>query len=65
MSYLGEFRHNIRALAAASLGAGTSLPFFAYTNSVFAAHLIKEFGWSRSQFALWASPCWSCCRFCP
>ncbi len=52
MSYLGEFRHNVRALGAASLGAGTSLPLFAYTNSVFAAHLIKAFGWSRSQFAL-------------
>jgi len=52
MSYLGEFRQNVRALAAASLGAGTSLPFFAYTNSVFAAYLIQEFGWSRSQFAL-------------
>ena len=38
MSYLGEFRQNARPLAAASLGAGTSLPFFAYTNSVFAAY---------------------------
>ena len=52
MSYLGEFRQNIRPLAAASLGVAASLPFFAYTNSVFAPHLIEEFGWSRSQFAL-------------
>lgn len=52
MSYLGELRNNIRPLAAASLGSGTSLPLFAYTNSVFAIHLVKEFGWSRSQFAL-------------
>ena len=52
MSYLGEFRQNIRPLAAASLATGTSLPLFAYTNSLFAPHLIKEFGWSRSQFAL-------------
>ena len=52
MNYLGEFRRNVRPLAAASLGAGTSLQLFAYTNSVFAAHLIEEFGWSRSQFAL-------------
>ena len=51
-SYLGELRQNIRPLAAASLATGTSLPLFAYTNSVFAPHLIKEFGWSRSQFAL-------------
>jgi len=52
MSYFGELRQNIRPLAAASLGAGVSLPFFAYTNTVFSPHLIKEFGWSRAQFAL-------------
>lgn len=52
MSYLGELRQNIRPLAAASLGVGTSLPLFAYTNSVFAPFLIEEFGWSRAQFAL-------------
>ncbi|MDE8654549.1 MFS transporter [Novosphingobium album (ex Liu et al. 2023)] len=52
MSYLGELRQNIRPLAAASLGSGTSLPLFAYTNSVFAPHLVAQFGWSRSQFAL-------------
>lgn len=52
MSYLGELRQNIRPLLAASLGVGTSLPLFAYTNSVFAPHLIKEFGWSRADFAL-------------
>ena len=52
MSYFGELRDNIRPLAAASLGSGTSLPLFAYTNSVFAPHLVGEFGWSRAQFAL-------------
>jgi MFS family permease len=52
MSYLGELKANIRPLAAASLGSGTSLSLFSYTNSVFAPHLVKEFGWSRSQFAL-------------
>ncbi len=52
MSYLGELRQNIRPLAAASLATGTSLPLFAYTNSVFAPHLIADFGWSRAQFAL-------------
>jgi MFS family permease len=52
LSYLGELRHNIRPLTAASLGVGTSLPLFAYTNSVFAPHLIAAFGWSRAQFAL-------------
>ncbi len=52
MSYLGELRDNAKPLAAASLGVGTSLPLFAYTSSVFAPHLIAEFGWSRAQFAL-------------
>lgn len=52
MSYFGELRQNIRPLVAASLGAGVSLPFYAYTNTVFSPFLVKEFGWSRSQFAL-------------
>ena len=52
MSYLGELREHWRPLLAASLGVGTSLPLFAYTNSVFAPFLIADFGWSRAQFAL-------------
>lgn len=51
-SYWGELLQHIKPLTAASLGVGTSLPLFAYTNSVFAPHLIEEFGWSRAQFAL-------------
>jgi MFS family permease len=53
VSYLGELRRNGRPLLAASLGLGTSLPLDAYVNSIFAAHLIKEFGWDRSMFALY------------
>lgn len=53
MSYFGELRKNIRPLAAASLGLGSSLPFLAYANSIFAPHLVAAFGWSRSQFALY------------
>jgi MFS family permease len=52
MRYLAELRANPRPLIAASLGSGTSLPLFAYTNSVFAPYLVHQFGWSRSQFAL-------------
>jgi MFS family permease len=52
MGYLGEFRAHWRPLAAASLGSAVSLPLFAFTNSAFAPHLIKEFGWSKAQFAL-------------
>ncbi len=51
-AYLGELGQHWRPLLAASLGTGTSLPLFAYTNSVFAPHLIETFGWSRGQFAL-------------
>lgn len=51
-SYLGELRQHARPLAAACLGSGTSIALFAYTNSVFSPFLIKEFGWSRAQFAL-------------
>src|SRR5687768_1633497 len=53
LSYLGELRTNFRPLLAASLGVGTSLPFDAYTNSIFAPYLVEEFGWSRAQFALY------------
>ena len=53
MSYLGELRINIRPLLAASLGVGTSLPFDAYTNSIFARYLVQEFHWPRAQFALY------------
>jgi MFS family permease len=53
VSYLGELRSNIRPLLAAALGVGTSLPLDAYTNSIFAPYLVKEFHWERSQFALY------------
>lgn len=52
VTYLGELRRNARPLAAASLGVAVSLPLFGYTNSVFAPFLLKEFGWSRAQFAV-------------
>jgi MFS family permease len=53
LSYLGELRQNARPLAAASLGVGSSIPFLAYANSIFAPHLLDAFHWSRSQFALY------------
>jgi MFS family permease len=52
MKYFDEFRRSWRPLLAASLGCSVSLPLFAYTNSAFAPHLVAEFGWERSQFAL-------------
>jgi len=51
MTYLREFAVNWRAFAAACLGliAGTSS---IYLNNVFSPHLVEEFGWSKSEFAL-------------
>jgi MFS family permease len=50
--YFSELRENWRTLTAASLGVGGGLNLFAYAASVMAPHLVKEFGWTRSQFAL-------------
>lgn len=49
--YLGEFRKNWQALAAACAGliAGTSS---IYLNNLFSPSLIEEFGWKKSDFAL-------------
>jgi MFS family permease len=52
MTYLGEFRINWRTMAAAVVGMGTGYILYLYLQSLFAPHLIKEFGWSKSQFAL-------------
>lgn len=52
MSYFGELRRNARPLAAASLGVGSGLMLMSYVTTVFGPYLVKEFGWSRSQFAL-------------
>lgn len=51
-SYLGEFRANLRPLAAATLGMSFGMGLFAYTSSIFAPYLIEEFHWSRAQYAL-------------
>lgn len=51
-TYFGELYRNRRPLLAASLGVAVSLSLLSYTNSVFAPFLLKEFGWSRSQFSL-------------
>lgn len=52
MGYLSEFRGNLRPLAAAGVGIGTGTALFAYSASVFVPHLVKEFNWSRAEFAL-------------
>ncbi len=52
MSYLGELRTHWRSLLASTLGHGAGLGASAYIIGTFAPHLLAEFGWSRSDFAL-------------
>lgn len=52
MSYVGEFRKHWRALAASSVGLGFGYTFTNYVTNVISPHLIAEFGWPKSQFAL-------------
>ena len=49
---MGELRVNWRALSAAALGLGSGLLLNSYITSIFAPHLLREFGWTKAQFAL-------------
>jgi len=50
--YLGELRRNWQVLLATSLGTSVGLQLFSYITSIFGPYLLKEFHWSRGQFAL-------------
>ena len=52
MTYLNEFRRNWHSVLATVIGISTGSALSHYTMSLFAPELIKEFGWSKSQFAL-------------
>src|SRR5262245_59160316 len=52
MSYFGEFRIHWRYLAAATIGMGAGYSINNYLNNIFTPHLLREFGWSRSDVAL-------------
>ncbi|WP_370309827.1 MFS transporter [Sinimarinibacterium flocculans] len=52
MSYFAELRTHWRPLAASTIGHGVGIGVMAYVVGTFAPHLLAEFGWSRSQFAL-------------
>ena len=52
MTYLREFQVNWRTLLATFIGIATGNTLSHYTMSLFAPELIKEFGWSKSEFAL-------------
>jgi MFS family permease len=49
MSYFSELRAQWRPLTAALIGLGS---LTMYTTSIMAPHFLKEFGWSKSEFAL-------------
>ena len=52
MTYFGELRTNWRFLAAAAIGQAAGYSLVNYISNIFTPHLMKEFGWSRSDFAL-------------
>lgn len=52
MSYLREFQVHWRPLLASTVGHGAGLAVSAYIIGTFAPHLMQEFGWSKSDFAL-------------
>jgi len=52
LSFLKEFRVNWTVVLATFIGIATGNALSHYTMSLFAPELIKEFGWSKAQFAL-------------
>lgn len=52
MSYLGELRAQWRPLLAALIGLGAGFSMTNYVTSIMAPHLLRDFGWSKSEFAL-------------
>lgn len=54
-SYLGEFRVNWHLLLASAIGMSLGSALSHYTLSVFGPELIREFGWSKADFALVAT----------
>lgn len=52
MTFFREFQVNWRTLLATFIGIATGNTLSHYTMSVFAPELIKEFGWSKAEFAL-------------
>ncbi|MET0269258.1 MAG: MFS transporter [Sphingomonas sp.] len=52
MAYFDEFRSGWRPLAGALIGLGSGFSITTYITSIMAPHLLAEFGWTRSEFAL-------------
>jgi MFS family permease len=52
MTYFKELLANWRPLLASTIGLSTGFTALAVTNSIMGPHLIRAFGWSKSEFAL-------------
>jgi MFS family permease len=52
LNYLSEFRAHWRSLLAGVVGLSSGLSLITYITSLFAPYLLKEFGWSKADFAL-------------
>lgn len=52
VGFLKEFQRNWRSLLATFIGIGTGSAIGHYTLSLFGPELIREFGWSRADYAL-------------
>lgn len=52
MQYAREFREHWRSWIGAALGLSVGAGTQAYSNNLFAPHMIAEFGWNRATFAL-------------
>jgi predicted MFS family arabinose efflux permease len=52
MTYFEELRTNWRPMLAAMIGMSTGFTALAVTNSIMGPHLVHDFGWPRSEFAL-------------
>jgi MFS family permease len=51
MAYLSELRTNWRPLAAAMIGLSSGMSVIGTITNIMAPHFMKEFGWSREEFA--------------
>jgi MFS family permease len=51
-NYLTEFRQNWRAITSGVIGVGGGYGVYSYVGSLFVPHMLKEFGWSKAEFAL-------------
>jgi MFS family permease len=52
LDYIRELRANWRPILAATIGMSCGFTAMAFTNNIMGPHLIREFGWSKADYAL-------------